>query len=136
MTATAWNWGVSAVLNRHEIRARLAARQLDRIKAEIRQNLFDPLMSPERAARLVNMSVRKLHMLFAKSGMSFSKFVLRERLAYARQALTDPKRAEEQSISNLAFSIGFNSLATFYRAYGAAFGEAPGVTRLRTLADG
>ena len=107
------------------------AGKLALVKRLIRKRLEDPLLSPARVAADMHMSVRKLHALFEPTGESFSKFVLNQRLAAAHSLLSNPYYSD-RSITDMALSLGFNSVATFYRTYGVTFNEAPGDTRLRT----
>ena len=77
-------------------------------------------------AELLGISVRHLHILFETTDVSFAQTVTAERLAESRRLLTQPR---EQSISEVALACGFNSLATFYRAFQAAHGMSPGSFR-------
>lgn len=108
----------------------LAHGQLATVKRRVEQRLTDPLLSPSRMAGDCGMSVRKLHALFEPTGVTFSAFVTARRLEIARTRLADPGGLAE-SVTDVAFSLGFNSLSTFYRAYRHAFGEAPGEIRMR-----
>lgn len=110
------------------LRAARWAGEFARLKSRIDQVLTHPLLSPGRIARDCGISVRKLHLLFERSGLTFSDYVSRQRLALARRLLTDPAELS-RPISDIAFSLGFNSLATFYRVYRAVYDEAPGDTR-------
>jgi len=102
------------------------------VQRRIRQRLRDPLLTPARIAAECGISLRRLHGLFVGSGDTFGSFVRRRRLALAHAALDDARN--RQSISDLAIGLGFNSLATFYRVYHAAYGEAPGETRAAAAA--
>ncbi len=108
------------------------AGQLVMIKRRIENRLTEPLLSPARVAAEVGISVRKLHALFEPSGESFSQHVLARRLARAQAELSDPVQSG-RPITQIAFGLGFNSLSTFYHAYRAAYGEAPGDTRARAV---
>jgi AraC-like DNA-binding protein len=94
----------------------------------IAQRLRDPLLRPETAAAACGISLRRLHALFESTDTTFSHYVAQRRLQLVRSRLRDPSE-QWRSVSEIAFASGFNSLATFYRAYRAAFGEAPGDTR-------
>ncbi|MBI1196276.1 MAG: helix-turn-helix domain-containing protein [Phenylobacterium sp.] len=104
------------------------AGQFALVKRRIREQLNDPLLSPGRIASDMRISVRKLHALFEPTGETFSQYVLGQRLAAAYALLRNPYY-DGRPITDLALSLGFNSLATFYRAYGATFGETPSETR-------
>ena len=58
---------------------------------------------------------------------------VRRRLLQCRAALASPT-AVKRSVADIAFGWGFNSLATFYRAFEREFGMPP--TALRAAAAG
>lgn len=89
----------------------------------IARNISRTTLSPALVAELLGISVRHLHILFETTGISFAQTVTAERLAESCRLLTQPR---EQSISEIALACGFNSLATFYRAFQAAHGMSPG----------
>jgi AraC-like DNA-binding protein len=92
-----------------------------RLLAHIDAQLDSPALTPRAAAQALGVSVRRLHTLLAGSSHTFSKLVARRRLQRA-QALLAERGA---SVIDVAFDCGFNSLATFYRQYVAAFGVSP-----------
>lgn len=91
-------------------------------------NLTDAALSPRQVAGRLGMSVRKLHMLFEPTGMSFSAWLHRRRLAEARLLLANPSMAD-RGVADIALAVGFNDLSTFYRAFRAESGVAPGEYR-------
>ncbi len=93
--------------------AKLARRQ-ERIVAYIGTRFTDPSVSAGEAARALGMSLRGLHLALADTGESFNKAVRRHRLAACRVRLQAPQRSD--SVTEIAFSCGFNSLSSFYRA--------------------
>lgn len=103
-----------------------------RLKALMRyvdHNIADPGLTPEKVAHALKMSQRQLHLTFEPTGTSFSRYVLRRRLEECRAALiASPARP----VTDIAFGWGFSSLASFYRAFQAAFGMAPGELRQQT----
>src|SRR5207244_4475867 len=64
--------------------------QLEALLAFSRQNLHRPDLSPHLAAAHLGISVRTLHLRFAKLGRSFGRWLLETRLAACSQALRDP----------------------------------------------
>ena len=56
--------------------------------------------------------------------MTFTDFVLSQRLARAYRMLSDPLRAG-QKISTVAFDAGFGDLSYFNRVFRRRFGAAP-----------
>jgi AraC-like DNA-binding protein len=102
----------------------LRAAKLAQAKRLIGTHLADPLLSPEWAAARLGVSVRQLHRLFEPTGTSFSRYVRGERLARCHEMLANPA-FNGRSVTDIAFGWGFDSLATFYRAFNAAYGLAP-----------
>ena len=89
----------------------------------IARNISRPTLPPALVADLLGIFVRHLHILFEATDISFAQTVTAERLAESRRLLTQPR---QQSISEIALACGFNSIATFYRAFQAAHGMSPG----------
>ena len=75
------------------------------------------------------MSVRKLHMLFAPTGLSFCEWLHRQRIAEARSLLANPAMVD-RSVTEIALSVGFNDVSTFYRVFRAESGVTPGDYRV------
>lgn len=92
------------------------------------QLLSDPALSPAKAAAALGISVRALHLLFEPTGETFAQHVTRRRLEACRSALEAPDGAN-RSVVDIAFGWGFGSLSSFYRAFTAAYGVAPGDIR-------
>ncbi len=117
-------------LIRPSSRAALHALRVGRLSLArrlIARNISRSALSPRLVADLLGISVRHLHILFEATGISFAQTVTAERLAESRRLLTHPR---EQSISEIALACGFNSIATFYRAFQAAHGMSPGSFRI------
>lgn len=70
--------------------------------------------------------------LQACTGLTLGQFVTEARLAAARAALSNMR--ETRSIGALASRSGFQDASSFARAYRRRFGEAPSVTRARSVA--
>lgn len=92
-----------------------------RLLAHIDTRLDSPELTPRAAAMALGVSVRRLHLLLAGTPHTFSRLVARRRLQRAQQLLAQ----RSGSVIDVAFACGFNSLATFYRQYAAAFGGSP-----------
>lgn len=118
---------------RGDVRAVASDRLPDRL-AGIREyaaaHLGDPDLSPLEAARANGISVRQLHQLFRATGRSFGTWVREQRLDRCRDEIADPAHAS-RSISEIAFSHGFNDAAHFSRAFSRRFGAAPSALRTR-----
>lgn len=79
-------------------------------------------LSPAMIAGMLGISVRQLHLLFEPTGTSFARYLMSKRLEHASALLLQPA---ERTVSTIALSCGFDSLATFYRVFRKAFGEVP-----------
>jgi AraC-like DNA-binding protein len=117
-------------------RASIQAARLDAVKRHIKVHLADPALSPATAAAALGISVRQLHLLFEPTGTTFGQHVLRQRLLQCREGIAGAT-GTTRKVTDIAFGWGFNSMATFYRAFAAEFGAAPsalrGVTQARTI---
>ena len=106
----------------------LRASQLAAVKRHVDLNLADPDLTPASAAGALGISPRRLHRLFEPTGSSFARYVSRQRLLKCRDAVAGAT-GTGRSIVDIAFGWGFNSMATFYRAFTIEFGGAPAVFR-------
>jgi AraC-like DNA-binding protein len=104
------------------IRGARAAR-LQAIKADVAANLSGDV-SIDAIARRHRVTPRSVQMAFEAEGMTFTDFVLGQRLASAHRMLCDPLRAG-QKISTVAFDAGFGDLSYFNRVFRRRFGVAP-----------
>ena len=76
------------------------------------------------------MTPRYIHKLFENEGLTFSAFVLAQRLSRAHRILSDPRLAD-RNISSVAFGVGFGDLSYFNRAFRRRFAATP--TEIRHL---
>jgi AraC-like DNA-binding protein len=106
----------------------LRKARLEAAKWHIDQHLAEPGLSPASTAAALGISLRQLHLMFEPTGASFAQYVARRRLLQCRTALASPT-AVSRSVADIAFGWGFNSLATFYRAFEREFGSAPTALR-------
>lgn len=106
----------------------LRTARLSQARRLIAQQLQNPGLAPAMVADLLGVSVRHLHMLFETAEKSFSQTVTDERLKLSRRLM---REAPERLIADIATSCGFDSLATYYRVFNAAYGMAPGDFRAR-----
>ena len=83
---------------------------------------------PDRAR--LRLSPSTLHRAWAGEPCSLSDWIWSQRLDAARRDLCDPALAA-RSMSDIAFSWGFNDAAHFSRAFRARFGCAPRELRIR-----
>jgi AraC-like DNA-binding protein len=76
---------------------------------------------------------RYVQMLFQDEGMTFSEFVLGQRLTRVYHELRDP-RFRRTNISSIAFAAGFSELSYFNRTFRRRFGMSPSDLRRSDLA--
>ena len=98
--------------------------RLQAVKSYIDSRLDDPDLSPANIAKANGISLRYLHYLFKRSGTSVSEWIREQRLNKCHQKLISDKY-ENDSITNIAFSMGFNSSSHFSRLFKERFGMAP-----------
>lgn len=87
--------------------------------AYMRAELAAPSLAPATVARYLQLSPRQLHRCFEGSGATVSGELRRLRVERASELITADPRS---SVTEVAMSCGFDSLATFYRAFRACFG--------------
>ena len=104
------------------------AARLVAIKQDILSNLTDQSLSIESVAARHALTPRYIHMLFEVEGVSFTTYVVNQRLARAHRMLCDP-RFSRQSISTIALSVGFGDISYFNRTFRRSFGTTPSDVR-------
>ena len=109
-------------------RAAARAAKLRQVKDHVALHLSEPDLTPTRVAAAMMISVRQLHLLFEPTGTSFAEYVLGRRLEECRATLESPSN-RTRSVTDIAYAWGFNSLASFYRAFNRRFGVSPGMVR-------
>lgn len=95
-----------------------------RVKLYISAHLNDPEFSLAKLAELTHCSKRYLHMIFRPEGVSLSDYILKSRLERCRAELLNPASAQ-RSITDIAYSWGFNNSNHFSRCFKREFGLAP-----------
>jgi len=108
--------------------------QLAAIKRHVDVHLADPGLNPASTAAALGISARQLHRLFEQSGSTFARYVLRQRLLRCRDTIAGAT-GTGRSVVDIAFGWGFNSMATFYRAFVSEFGSSPAVLRAASRKD-
>ena len=96
----------------------------ERVRACVRERLRDPMLSVGEIGRLLRLSPSTLHRVWAGEPCSLTDWIWAQRLDAARRDLGDPSLAA-RSVSQIAFSWGFNDAAHFSRAFRARFGRSP-----------
>jgi AraC-like DNA-binding protein len=106
----------------------VGAVRLAAIKADIVANLDDGNLNATAVATRNYVTVRYLHKLFESEGITYSQFVLSERLARACHNLRNPLHSR-RAISTIAFDLGFNDLSYFNRAFRRRYNATPSEIR-------
>ena len=111
----------------------LRAARLRAIKADILANLGNSDLTVNAVALRQHVTPRYVQMLFQAEGVTFSEFVLGQRLTRVYHGLRDP-RFRLTSISGIAFAAGFGELSYFNRTFRRRFGMSPSELRYADLA--
>ena len=96
----------------------------DRIRAHIGQHLRDPHLSIDSIAQALNCSKRHLHNAFSAEDDTPAHYILRRRLQACMRDLQNPAHAQ-RTITDIAFSWGFNNGAHFSRVFREHTGLTP-----------
>jgi len=96
----------------------------DRIKTYIDGHLRDPDLRVDRLAQVFGCSKRYLHKAFESRGTSIGKYILGLRLERCREELRNPAYVEK-SVTDIAYSWGFNSANHFSRSFKEEYGLSP-----------
>jgi AraC-like DNA-binding protein len=106
----------------------MRSAQLAAVKRHVDVHLADSGLTPATTAAALGISARQLHRLFEPSGSTFARYVLRQRLLRCRDTIAGAT-GTGRSVIDIAFGWGFNSMATFYRAFVSEFGGPPTALR-------
>lgn len=107
---------------------------LGRAKKLIEHNLDNGELSPRYIAAAMGISVRYLHRLFEPAGLSFSRYVMKQRLDRAGRLLGDPGM-NQYSIMQIALMSGFSDSAHFSRSFRKRFEYSPRDYRHKCLTE-
>lgn len=102
----------------------IRAARLRAIMSDITANLGDCALTVATIAARQRVTPRYLHKLFQGEELTFSTFVLSQRLSRAHQILRDP-RFGDRSISSVAFDVGFGDLSYFNRTFRRRYDATP-----------
>ena len=102
----------------------VGAVRLAAIKADIVANLHEGDLNASMVATRNGVTVRYLHKLFHNEGITYSEFVLSQRLALAYGILRNPLHSR-RAIGTIAFELGFNDLSYFNRTFRRHYNATP-----------
>ena len=102
--------------------------RLRSVKAYIESNLSDPNLSLTTIAKQNGISLRYLHQLFRHADTSVSEWLRFRRLQRCYDLLTSPRHSH-QSITEIAYSLGFSSSSHFSNLFRAQFNVRPSDVR-------
>jgi AraC family transcriptional activator of tynA and feaB len=103
---------------------------LRRIKRYTCEHLRDPALKPGTIAKAVGVSRRYLDNLFQTQDTSIARYIWARRLQGCKRDLAD-SRLVGRSITEIAFSWGFNSASHFSRTFSERYGVSPSQARGR-----
>jgi len=110
------------------------AARMCRILSYLEENYSDHKLTPAKVAAANAVSVRHLHNLFRHSNMTVCKWIWDRRLKSALEDLVDPSLSHK-TISDIAYSKGFNDSAHFSRTFKDRFGLSPSAMRNKMRAQ-
>jgi AraC-like DNA-binding protein len=110
----------------------IAAARLQAIMNDISTHLGDGNLSVAEIANRHQVTPRYVHKLFENEGLTFSSFVLAQRLSRAHRMLSSPTLAD-RNISSVAFDVGFGDLSYFNRTFRQRYAATP--TEIRQSAN-
>jgi AraC-like DNA-binding protein len=110
---------------------RHAAARLELLKSEVLRNLTCEDLSIAMISQASGVSARQAQRLFARTGATFTEFVLEQRLSLAHRLLSNPEH-RYRKVSDLAYDTGFRDLSYFHRAFRRRFGMTPADLRSGT----
>ena len=114
-----------------EMPFRLPAPQSEQIAAAMDYTLGNLETSTiEEAAKAAALSPRQLRRRFVEeTGIGWRQFRLYARMFCAMEMLIEP----HANVTNVAYSVGFNSLSAFAKAFALVAGEPPSIYRERSI---
>jgi AraC-like DNA-binding protein len=104
------------------------------VRNYIDEHLSDPNLSLGDIAKKNGISLRTLHQLFHPMGMSASEWLRTRRLQRSYDLLSSPQH-ETKTITEIAYSMGFNSSSHFSNLFREQFGLRPSDVRKTSAAS-
>lgn len=102
----------------------IAFRRKAAIKHHIETHLRDPRLTPNNVAKAVNISPRYMRNLFSDEDETVSGYILRRRLEASARELAE-LLWRRKTISEIAFSWGFNNTTHFSRVFRDRYRMSP-----------
>ncbi|MFK4387522.1 AraC-like DNA-binding protein [Bradyrhizobium sp. USDA 223] len=102
----------------------LAAARFEALKSDILAQLDSPALSLSDLAAAHRISPRSIQLLFERAGITYSGFVLEQRLLRAERLLRSPAM-RSRKIIEIAHLAGFHDVSYFHRAFRRRFGATP-----------
>ena len=96
---------------------------LVRLRQYIEDNLDDPGLYASSIAAAHGISVRTVHLAFADTGTTVSRWIRDRRLRVCYRELA--RGGTHRTVTDIAFRWGFNDMAHFSRTFKQAFGVTP-----------
>jgi AraC-like DNA-binding protein len=118
------------IAEQHGVRA----ARLKAIKDDIARNIACEDLSVGAIALRHQVTPRYIAMLFESEGVTFTEYVLDQRLARAHCVLSAPRQSREK-VSAIALDAGFGDLSYFYRVFRRRYGVSPSDVRAQARLD-
>ncbi len=113
-------------------RVGLRASRLRALKTDIGENLMSRDLSLASLAERHGVSRRYVQMMLEAEGLSFSGYVLEQRLCWAHRLIADPLY-RGWKITAIVAEVGLGDLSYFNRAFRRRFGMTPSEARRQAL---
>lgn len=98
--------------------------RLQLVQSQVLKRLGDIDLTMLSVARQTGLTPKQLQRLFGPTGLTFSEFVLEQRLLLAHRLLSATGGPREK-IATLAHEAGFGDLSYFNRSFRKRFGMTP-----------
>jgi AraC family transcriptional regulator, positive regulator of tynA and feaB len=95
-----------------------------RLRELVSAHLDHPELSVDFLAERLGLSRAMIFKLMAQANMTLGAFIMEKRLEWARALLADTG-AKQCSVSEIAFTTGFQDLSHFSRRFAARYGASP-----------
>jgi AraC-like DNA-binding protein len=105
-----------------------------RVKYYIEQNVRDHRFSIDAIAKHMKCTKRHVHKMFSSEAVTLAEYIMIRRLELAKADIAAVAPRRRRTITEIAYSCGFNSTSHFSRVFRERFGVTP--TDLRDSFDG